>query len=113
MWTFCVEGLRIAIESGQVAFPANDLLFNSAIILTPEKLNGATKTIGGVLHVQPLYEQEQGESFGSPSLGLYVRRAITGPITGVYRGHGTPDEKNCNMPQTGYGHKEIPREHII
>jgi hypothetical protein len=46
MWTFCVEGLRIAIESGQVAFPANDLLFNTAIILTPEKLNGATKTIG-------------------------------------------------------------------
>jgi hypothetical protein len=58
------------IESGQVAFPANDLLFNSAIILTPEKLNVATKTIGGALHVQPLHEQEQGESFGSPLLGI-------------------------------------------
>jgi hypothetical protein len=45
MCTFCVQELRIAIESGQGTFPANDLLYNSAIILTPEKLNGATNTI--------------------------------------------------------------------
>ena len=48
MWPFRVRGRRIVIESGQVVFPASDL-FKSAIILTPEKLNGATKTIGGCL----------------------------------------------------------------
>ena len=68
MCTFCIQELRIAIESGQVAFPANDLLYNSAIILTPEKLSVATKTIGGCLARAAALEQEQGESFGSPLL---------------------------------------------
>jgi hypothetical protein len=68
MWTFCVEGLRIAIESGQVAFPASDLLFNSAIIVTPEKLNVATKTIGGCLaRAVRLYEQKPGKACFAPS----------------------------------------------
>jgi hypothetical protein len=53
MWPFCVEGLRIAIENGQVAFPANDLFFKSEIILAPEKLNIATTTIGGCLARAP------------------------------------------------------------
>jgi hypothetical protein len=42
---------------------------------SPEGLSMAEKTIGK-FHARPvrLYEQEPGESFGSPLLGLYVRR---------------------------------------
>jgi hypothetical protein len=43
-----------------------------------EKDLGATKTIEHfVARAVRLYEQEQGESFGSPLLGLYVRRWVS------------------------------------
>jgi len=42
---------------------------------SPEGLSGAEKTIEKLIaRAVRLYEQEQGESFGSPLIGLYVRR---------------------------------------